>query len=148
MKLKRFICTALGTAMLASAAFVPTANAWSIYDSDYGMEWNEQSKTAVTDDMEQFREKDDPNDFTSLVYTVRDDGSAMITDYSARFMGDPDSGFGIELTVPSEINGHPVTAIGDGALREGSMRIFGITLPPTIREIGVNAIYGRYLKIS
>lgn len=100
----------------------------------------------MTDDMEQFREKDDPDDFTSLVYTVREDGSAMITDYSARFMGDPNSGFGIELTVPSEINGHPVTAIGDGALREGSMRIFGITLPPTIKEIGVNAIYGRYLK--
>ena len=56
MKLKRFICTALGTAMLASAAFVPTANAWSIYDSDYGMEWNEQSKTAVTDDMDEYRQ--------------------------------------------------------------------------------------------
>jgi hypothetical protein len=97
-------------------------------------------------DMEELREKDDPDDFTSLVYTVREDGSAMITDYSARFMGDPNSGFGIELTVPSEINGHPVTAIADGALREGSMRIFGITLPPAIKEIGNRAIYGRYLK--
>lgn len=96
--------------------------------------------------MEELREKDDPDDFTSLVYTVREDGSAMITDYSARFMGDFNSGFGIELTVPSEINGHPVTAIADGALREGSMRIFGITLPPTIKEIGNRAIYGRYLK--
>lgn len=146
MHLKKTICTTLSAAMLASAAFAPAASAWNVYDTDYGTEWNEESKTVVTDDMEQFREKDDPDDFTSLVYTVREDGSAMITDYSARFMGDPNSGFGIELTVPSEINGHPVTAIGDGALREGSMRIFGITLPPTIKEIGVNAIYGRYLK--
>ncbi len=146
MKLKKIMCMALSGALLFTAAYVPVASAWNVYDTDYGTEWNEESKTAVTDDMEQFREKDDPDDFTSLVYTVREDGSAMITDYSARFMGDPNSGFGIELTVPSEINGHPVTAIGDGALREGSMRIFGITLPPTIKEIGVNAIYGRYLK--
>lgn len=146
MKLKKIMCMALSGALLFTAAYVPVASAWNVYDTDYGTEWNEEGKTAVTDDMEQFREKDDPDDFTSLVYTVREDGSAMITDYSARFMGDPNSGFGIELTVPSEINGHPVTAIGDGALREGSMRIFGITLPPTIKEIGVNAIYGRYLK--
>ena len=32
MHFKKLICTALGTAMLASALFVPTANAWSIYD--------------------------------------------------------------------------------------------------------------------
>ncbi len=146
MHLKKIISAVLGTAMLTAAVFVTPVCAWSVYDTDYGTENNEQSKTAVTDDMVQMREKDDPDDFTSLIYTVRDDGSAMITDYSARFMGDPDSGFGIELNIPSEINGHTVTAIGDGALREGSMRIFGITLPPTIKEIGVNAIYGRYLK--
>ena len=58
MHFKKLICTALGTAMLASAVFVPTANAWSIYDSDYGMEWNEQSKTAVTDDMEEYCQND------------------------------------------------------------------------------------------
>lgn len=146
MNLKKFICTALSTAVLFTAVFVQTADAWNVYDSEYGSEYYEHSKTAKTDEMVELREKDDPNDLTSLVYTIRDDGSAMITDYSARFMGNPDSGFGIELTVPSEIDGHPVTAIADGALREGSMRIFGITLPPTIKEIGVNAIYGRYLK--
>ena len=142
MKFKKIITFTLSFTALLTAIGQP-ANAWSIYDTDYGMEWNEQSKTAVTDDMEEYRQNDS---LESLVYTVRDDGSAMITDYSARFMGDPDSGFGIELNIPSEINGHTVTAIGDGALREGSMRIFGITLPPTIKEIGVNAIYGRYLK--
>lgn len=145
MNLKRLICAALGASIIGSS-YVPTAGAWSIYDTDYGTEYFEESKTFVTDDMEQLREKDDPDDFTSLIYTIREDGSAMITDYSARFMGDPDSGFGIELNIPSEINGHPVTAIADGALREGSMRIFGITLPPTIKEIGYYAIYGRYLK--
>ena len=143
MHLKKLISITLGTAILASAAFVPTANAWSIYDSDYGMEWNEQSKTAVTDDMEEYREKDS---IDSVVYTIRDDGSAMITSYSAKFWHDPDPNFTVELNIPSEIDGHPVTAIGDGALRDGATKISGITLPPTIKEIGNRAIYGRYLK--
>ena len=143
MHLKKLISVTLGTAMLASAAFVPTANAWSIYDSDYGMEWNEQSKTAVTDDMEEYRQNDS---LESLVYTIRDDGSAMITSYSAKFWYDPDPNFTVELNIPSEIDGHPVTAIGDGALRESATKISGITLPPTIKEIGNRAIDCRYLK--
>lgn len=141
MRLKKLISITLGTAMLVSAAFMPTANAWSIYDSDYGMENYEQSKTVVTDDMEQLREKDS---IDSLIYTIRDDGSAMITSYSAKFWDDPN--FTVELNIPSEIDGHPVTAIGDGALRDGATKISGITLPPTIKEIGNRAIYGRYLK--
>ena len=143
MKLRKLICTALGTAMLASAALMPTANAWSIYDTDYGMEWNEQSKTAVTDDMEEYRQNDS---LESLVYTIRDDGSAMITSYSAKFWYDSDPNFTVELNIPSEINGHTVTAIGDGALRESATKISGITLPPTIKEIGNRAIDCRYLK--
>ena len=143
MHLKKLISITLGTAILASAAFVPTANAWSIYDSDYGMEWNEQSKTAVTDDMEEYRQNDS---LESLVYTIRDDGSAMITSYSAKFWYDPDPNFTVELNIPSEIDGHPVTAIGDGALRESATKISGITLPPTIKEIGNRAIDCRYLK--
>ena len=143
MYLKKLISVTLGTAMLASAAFVPTAKAWSIYDTDYGMEWNEQSKTAVTDDMEEYRQNDS---LESLVYTIRDDGSAMITSYSAKFWYDSDPNFTVELNIPSEINGHTVTAIGDGALRESATKISGITLPPTIKEIGNRAIDCRYLK--
>ena len=143
MYLKKLISITLGTAMLASAAFVPTAKAWSIYDTDYGMEWNEQSKTAVTDDMEEYRQNDS---LESLVYTIRDDGSAMITSYSAKFWYDSDPNFTVELNIPSEINGHTVTAIGDGALRESATKISGITLPPTIKEIGNRAIDCRYLK--
>ncbi len=143
MYVKKLICTMLSAAMLFTAVFVQTANAWSVYDTDYGMEGYEQSKTVITDDMEQLYQNDS---LESLVYTVREDGSAMITDYSARFWYDSDPNFSIELNIPSEINGHPVTAIGDKALREGATKISGITLPPTIKEIGVNAIYGRYLK--
>ena len=143
MLFKKMICTALGTAVLLTAAFAPAANAWSIYDTDYGMEWNEQSKTAVTDDMEELREKDDPNDVTSLIYTVRDDGTAMITGYSGKFFSED---LELEFNIPSEIKGHTVTAIGDNALRDGAAKIAGITLPPTIKEIGVQSIYGRYLK--
>ena len=143
MHLKKLISITLGTAMLASAVFVPTANAWSIYDTDYGMEWNEISKTAITDDMEEYRQNDS---LESLVYTIRDDGSAMITSYSAKFWYDSDPNFTVELNIPSEINGHTVTAIGDGALRESATKISGITLPPTIKEIGNRAIDCRYLK--
>ncbi len=143
MRFKKMISITLGTAMLTLAIFASTASAWSIYDSDYGMEWNEQSKTAVTDDMEEYRQNDS---LESLVYTIRDDGSAMITSYSAKFWYDPDPNFTVELNIPSEIDGHPVTAIGDGALRESATKISGITLPPTIKEIGNRAIDCRYLK--
>lgn len=63
----------------------------------------------------------------------------MITGYSTKFMGNPNSGLGLEFNIPSEIKGHTVTAIADRAHREGSTRNFGIILPPTIKEIGDNA---------
>ena len=141
MNLKKVLAAALSGVMLSSA--FGTAYAWDIYDTDYGMEWYEQSKTIVTDDMEQLRQNDS---LESLIYTIREDGSAMITSYSAKFWDDSDPNFSIELNIPSEINGHPVTAIGDRALRDGATKISGITLPPTVKEIGVEAIYGRYLK--
>ena len=143
MNLKKLISAAAAAALLLTALLIPPAHAWSVYDTDYGMEWNEQSRTAVTDDMKEFREKDS---IDSVVYTIRDDGSAMITSYSAKFWYDSDPNFTIELNIPSEIDGHPVTAIGDGALRESATKISGITLPPTIKEIGNRAIDCRYLK--
>ena len=141
MNLKKIICCALTSVMLAGIG--TSAYAWSIYDTDYGMEGNEQSKTVVTDDMEEYRQNDS---LESLVYTIRDDGSAMITSYSAKFWYDPDPNFSVELNIPSEIDGHTVTAIGDGALRESATKISGITLPPTIKEIVNRAIDCRYLK--
>ena len=139
MNFKKTVCAVLtGAAMLCAAC---SAYAWSVYDTEYGMEYNEQSKTAVTENMEQMREKDDPNDITSLIYTIREDGSAMITDYAGKFMDGE-----YEFNIPPEINGHPVTAIGDGALRDVTAKIVGITLPSTIKEIGNRAIECRYLK--
>ena len=143
MKWRKRVSAMLLGGMLLCTACVPSAYARSVYDSDYGMEWNEQSKTAVTDDMEEYRQNDS---LESLVYTIRDDGSAMITSYSAKFWHDPDPNFTVELNIPSEIDGHPVTAIGDGALRESATKISGITLSPTIKEIGNRAIDCRYLK--
>lgn len=143
MKWKKSVSAVLLGGMLFYAACAPSAYAWNVYDTEYGMEWNEQSKTAVTDDMEEYRQNDS---LESLVYTIRDDGSAMITSYSAKFWYDSDPNFTVELNIPSEINGHTVTAIGDGALRESATKISGITLPPTIKEIGNRAIDCRYLK--
>ncbi len=138
---KQWLCALLSGALLFSATSL--GYAWNIYDSEYGMDGYEQSKTAVTDDMEEYRQNDS---LESLVYTIRDDGSAMITSYSAKFWYDSDPNFTVELNIPSEINGHTVTAIGDGALRESATKISGITLPPTIKEIGNRAIDCRYLK--
>ena len=143
MNIKKILCSAVCSSLLITSLYVPTACAWTVYDTEYGMEWNEQSKTAVTDDMEEYRQNDS---IESLVYTIRDDGSAMITSYSAKFWYDPDPNFTVELNIPSEIDGHPVTAIGDGALRESATKISGITLPHTIKEIGNRAIDCRYLK--
>ena len=143
MNIKKILCSAVCSSLLITSLYVPTACAWTVYDTEYGMEWNEQSKTAVTDDMEEYRQNDS---LESLVYTIRDDGSAMITSYSAKFWYDPDPNFTVELNIPSEIDGHPVTAIGDGALRESATKISGITLPPTIKDIGNRAIDCRYLK--
>ena len=143
MNIKKILCSAVCSSLLITSLYVPTACAWTVYDTEYGMEWNEQSKTAVTDDMEEYRQNDS---LESLVYTIREDGSAMITSYSAKFWYDPDPNFTVELNIPSEIDGHPVTAIGDGALRESATKISGITLPPTIKEIGNRAIDCRYLK--
>ncbi len=143
MKFKKIICAAVSGAMLLTAAYIPAVGAWSVYDRGYGAQDYEQSRTAVTDDTVQMREKDDPNDVTSLLYTVRDDGTAMITGYSGKFFSED---LQLEFNIPSEINGHTVAAIGDGALRDGAAKIVGITLPDTVKEIGVDAIYGRYLK--
>ena len=147
MHLKKLISVTLGTAMLASAAFVPTANAWSIYDYDYGTANYEQSQTAVTDDTEKLRENDNDDDWDSLLYTVRDDGTAMITGFYAEQLRGAER-LRVNLDVPSEIDGHTVTAIADGALsdRNTAAKITGITLPSTIKEIGVGAIDCRYLK--
>lgn len=138
MKTSKILLASFLLCVISCAYFC--VGAW---DREYGSEWYEGSKTAVTEDMVQLREKES---LDSLVYTVRDDGTAMITDYSARFWYDSDPNFSIEFNIPSQINGHTVTAIADGALREGATKITGITLPPTVKEIGVSAIKCRYLK--
>lgn len=142
MNLKRIICTAISGAMLLTAALSTAANAWSVYDTNYGSEEYESSKTAAAENAEILREKSDPNDDSSLLYTVLADGTAVITDYAGRFM----EGNEYEFNIPSEINGHIVVAIGDKALTDGYAKITGIKLPPTIKEIGYNAIECRYLK--
>ena len=131
------LCAACAACLLFSSTSV--ASSWN---REYGSEYHEGSTTAVTDETEFLREKDDPNDDTSLLYTVRPDGSAMIVDYAGKFMVNAKFYFDI----PSEINGHPVTAIGDRALRDGYANILGITIPSSVKEIGVNAIDCRYLE--
>ena len=48
MQLRRFVSAVTGAAILFAAACVPTVSAWSVYDTEYGEEYYEGSKTAVT----------------------------------------------------------------------------------------------------
>lgn len=137
MKLKKIICAVITGAMLYASAYVPTY----AYNREYCDPFNENSDTLVTDDMEVFYEKE--GDINSLLYTVREDGTAMITGWAGKFYGD---GTEFELDIPSTIDGHTVTAIADEALSDGSARIVGVSVPPTVKVIGVHAIDARYLK--
>ncbi len=137
MRIKKIICAVVSGAMLFSAC--APVSAW---DREYGTEEYEGSATAVSEDAEILREKEDPNDDSSLLYTVRADGTAMITGYAGKFM----EGASYKFDIPSEINGHTVAAIGNDALRDGFGKIIGIKLPKTVKEIGSRAIDCRYLE--
>ena len=137
MKLKKIICAVITGAMLFTAAFVPTY----AYNREYCDPFNENSDTLVTDDMEVFYEKE--GDINSLLYTVREDGTAMITGWAGKFYAE---GAEFEFNIPSTINGHTVTAIADEALSDGYARIVGVSVPSTVKVIGVHAIDARYLK--
>lgn len=141
MNFKKRIVTTLCAAVLA-AVCAAGVSAWDVYDTDYGDEYHEGSITYIDDDTEVLRENDDPSDDWALLYTVRPDGTAVIVSYAGKFM----EGAKFEFNIPSEINGHTVVAIGDRALCDGYAHIVGLTLPSTIKEIGVNAIDCRYLK--
>ena len=61
-------------------------------------------------------------------YTLNADGSVTITEYS----GEAES-----LTIPAELDGHPVTAIGDIAFFRCEA-LTGVTIPDSVTSIGAN----------
>jgi len=65
-------------------------------------------------------------------YTLLDDGTARITKYT---------GEAEDLTLPAELDGHPVTQIGDYAF-SGCDRLTSLTLPDSVAEIGANSFAG------
>ena len=75
-----------------------------------------------------------PERFTSgeYRYTVNEDGTASIYAYD---------GSESELTIPSALDGHPVTGIGKGAfLIKGELT--SAVIPDSVTSIDVNAFYG------
>ncbi len=64
-------------------------------------------------------------------YVLRGDGTAMITDYK---------GFASKLSIPGELDGYTVTAIGEMAFYDCNSLI-SITIPDSVTSIGKNAFY-------
>ena len=64
-------------------------------------------------------------------YTLNGDGSATITNYN----GEADA-----VTIPAELDGHPVTAIGDYAFSV-NYSLTSITFPDSLRSIGMCAFF-------
>ena len=67
-----------------------------------------------------------------LNYTISDAGEVTITGYD---------GSATEVTIPSTINGNPVTAIGSNAF-SNKTTITSVTIPGSVTTIGVGAFYG------
>ncbi len=61
-------------------------------------------------------------------YTLNEDGSAVISKYS---------GWDKELTIPSELDGHPVKGIGSEAFFDCDS-LTSITLPDSVTDLGAN----------
>ena len=77
-------------------------------------------------------EKTDTEASVTLPFTYREDGGEIvILSYT---------GSGGDVTVPREIDGLPVTEIGDGAFRDSA--VTSITLPSTVERIGWFAFAG------
>lgn len=67
-------------------------------------------------------------------YTVKDDGTAEITQYS---------GTAEKLTIPSTLGGNKVTSIGEGAFEE-CIELTNVAIPEWVTSIGPGAFYNCY----
>ena len=81
--------------------------------------------------------------------------NAVIPDYTPAecFDFDPEkgeiklySGAAVNVIVPPEIDGVPVTRIGDYAFNEGNLNIYQAVLPDTVKEIGYGCFRGSYVE--
>ena len=64
-------------------------------------------------------------------YTVQENGTAMITEYTGK---------GGYVFIPSTLDGYTVTSIGEGAFK-GCTRLTRVTIPDSVTSIGSNAFY-------
>ena len=69
----------------------------------------------------------------SFFYEVQEDQTAKITDFSDQTRSDE-----IALVIPSEVDGYPVTAIGDNAFMQQTT-LTSVVIPEGVRSIGSKA---------
>ena len=73
-----------------------------------------------------------------LKYTVNDDGTAVI-----EWQGDTMNYLWSQVVIPAELDGHPVTAIADGAFKDYTF-LESVVLPDSIISIGAKAFSDCY----
>lgn len=74
--------------------------------------------------------EDTPPEAAVFTYEVKD-GTATLTSYV---------GSATEVTVPAEVDGYAVTALGEGLFRDSA--VTAVTLPASVTDIGWFAFYG------
>ena len=79
----------------------------------------------------------DENNHNSYRYEIQEDGSVMLLSW---FMADEDTDGGVDVVVPAEVDGRPVTALGDSFLK--GVRIHSLVLPDTLTRLLNEVFYG------
>ena len=121
----------LGITNIRANAFLGCDNVTDVYFGGNKEEWNQVSKEYGNDILFNL----DIFHFTNLewlnfTYTLTEDG-ARITGYT---------GSDTEITIPSEIDGRPVTRIGDAAF-ENYSELVSVAIPKTVNVIEDRAFY-------
>lgn len=94
-----------------------------------------QAKTIV--DGDRVTAMDGENNRNPYNYEIQPDGSVVLLSW---FMADVDTDDGVDVVVPAEVDGRPVTALGSSFLK--GVRVRSLVLPDTLTRLLDEVFYG------